>query len=51
MKKIYLILLLILIISPAFATTLEEITDSKSPAYRVGTSNDSDMAIWNHYGI
>lgn len=40
MKKIYLILLLILIISPAFATTLEEITDSKSPAYRVGTSNE-----------
>ena len=40
MKNLYLILLLALLISPAFATTLDEMTDSKSPAYRVGTSDE-----------
>lgn len=40
MKKLYLILLLLLLVSPVFATTLDEMTDSKSPAYRVGTSDE-----------
>lgn len=40
MKKLYLVLLLLLLISPVFATTLDEVTDSKSPAYRVGTSDN-----------
>lgn len=40
MKKLFLTLLLSLLVSPVFATTLDDVTDSKSPAYRVGTSDD-----------
>lgn len=40
MKKIILIFLLIFATLPVYSTTLDELKESKSPAYRVGTSND-----------
>ncbi|MBR2525108.1 hypothetical protein IKE67_01450 [bacterium] len=40
MKKIILLLSLLLAINPVFALTIDEIKDAKSPAYRVGTTDD-----------
>lgn len=40
MKKIILLLTFLLLINPVFAITLEDMKDSKAPAYRVGTTDD-----------
>lgn len=40
MKKFIFSLIMFLAVSPVFATTLEDVKDAKSPAYRVGTSDE-----------
>ena len=40
MKKFIFSLIMFLAVSPAFATTLDDVKDSKAPAYRVGTSDE-----------
>lgn len=43
MKKLILLLTVLLLSTPSFSADLDEIKDAKSPAYRVGTSDDIEI--------
>lgn len=42
MKRFCFILILLLITNPVFAITLDDLKDAKAPAYRVGTTDDTE---------